>query len=157
MRHTSFVRTEPAGKNFDPDFKPQLTPKEMFELGVFGGCYFEEPPSAFPKHWFTHAKLSDDGKQHKELNYYGVLAGQSRSVWRAKGWIHTDDPCGWFEWYCKYYLGRRHEDDERQIRRWKAITRHVAQITHNCRSHDQHCRRRQRQAVLQWAYDPRKL
>ncbi len=138
-------------------FKPQLTPKEMLELGIFGGLYFEPIPSEFPSSWFKCANLSKDNKQHKELNYYGVLASQSREVWQAKGWIHPDDPLGWFQWYCRYYQGRRHADDERQIKRWKAISRHIAQIAHNCRVGDQFCRPRQRQAILQWAYDPRRL
>ena len=149
--------TEPAGENFHADFKPQLTPKEMLELGVFGGLYFGDKPKEFPKEWFENAKLSTDGEQHKELNLFGVNASQPLSVWQEKGWIHKDDPRGWFQWYCRYYMGRRHEDDERQIKRWKAISRHIAQIVHNCRPGDEFCRPRQRQAVLHWAYDSRKL
>ncbi len=153
----AYERTEKEGENFHPDFKPHLTPSEMLELGVFGGLYFGDKPKEFPKKWFKEAKLSNDGKQHKELNYYGVNASQPLSVWREKGWIHKDDPRGWFQWYCRYYMGRRHEDDERQIKRWKAITRHASQIAHNCRPGDQYCRPRQRQAILHWAYDPRNL
>jgi len=153
----SYTRIEKPGENFHPDFKPHLTPQEMLELGIFGGCYFSEKLAEFPKSWFKKAKFSTDGKKHKELNYYNVNASQPLSVWKAKGWIHKDDPHGWFQWYCRYYLGRRHEDDERQIKRWKAITRHASQIIHNCRPGDQHCRPRQRQAILHWAYDPRKL
>lgn len=153
----SYFLTEKPGQNFDPDFKPHLTPKEMLELGVFGGLYFGDKPKELPKEWFKNAKISLDGKQHKELNYYKVNASQSLSVWRAKGWIHKDDPRGWFQWYCKYYLGRRHIDDARQIKRWKAITRHASQIKNNCRAGDQHCRPKQRQAILHWAYDPRNL
>lgn len=153
----SYMRTEKVGENFHPDFKPQLTPEEMLELGVFGGLYFGDKPKEFPKEWFKNAKLSSDRKQHEELNYYGVNASQPLSVWQTKGWIHQDDPRGWFQWYCRYYLGRRHEDDERQIKRWKAIRRHVAQIAHNCRPGDENCRPKQRQAVLHWAYDPRTL
>lgn len=158
MQHGyTYVRTEKEHTNFHPEFKPELTPKDMLKLGVFGGLYFGDTPSEFPKDWFKNAKLSPDKKQHKELNYYKVKASQPLSVWQKKGWIHPDDPRGWFQWYCRYYLGRRHEDDERQIKRWKAITRHVAQIVHNCRKNDQECRPRQRQALLHWAYDPRKL
>ena len=152
-----YERTEPEGRNFHPEFKPHLTPAEMLELGIFGGLYFEDIPKEFPGEWFKKAKLTKDGAQHKELNYYGVNASQPLTVWQQKGWIHKDDPRGWFQWYCRYYLGRRHEDDERQIKRWKAITRHASQVTHNCRAGDQHCRPRQRQAILHWAYDPRKL
>lgn len=152
-----YVLSQPAGRRFHPEFTPHLTPKEMLDLGVFGGLYMSDTPSEFPISWFKNAKLSTDGKRHKELNYYGVNASQPLSVWEAKGWIHPDDPRGWFQWYCRYYLGRRHEDDERQIKRWKAIARHIAQIKNNCRLGDQFCRPRQRQAVLHWAYDPRKL
>lgn len=144
-------------KAFHPEFKAQLTPKEMLELGVFGGYYFEGVPEEFPASWFKHAKLSHTGKQQKELNYFGVLASQSREEWEKKGWIHKDDPLGWFLWYCRYYQGRRHQDDERQIKRWKAMTRHIAQVVQNCRPGDEFCRPRQRQALLQWAYDSRKF
>lgn len=153
----SYELTEKPGENFHSEFKPHLTPPEMLELGVFGGLYFGDKPDEFPKEWFKNAKLSDDGERHKELNYYGVNASQPLSVWQEKGWIHKDDPRGWFQWYCRYYLGRRHEDDERQIKRWKAITRHAKQIANNCRAGDQYCRPRQRQAILHWAYDPRQL
>ena len=157
QKNYTYTLTEPEGKNFHPDFKPHLTPQEMLELGIFGGLYFEEIPKEFPRAWFKNAKLSLDGKPQKELNYYGINASQPLSVWQAKGWIHPDDPKGWFQWYCRYYLGRRHGDDERQIKRWKAIKRHASQITHNCRPNDQTCRKRQRQAILHWAYDPRNL
>jgi hypothetical protein len=144
-------------KNFDERFTPNLTPKEMLTLGVFGGLYFSDKPKEFPKDWFTQAKLSPDKKRHKELNYFGVHASQPLSVWRAKGWIHPQDPRGWFEWYCRYSMGRRTEDDERQIKRWVAMRRHVMQIKNNCRAGDVFCRPRQRQALLHWAYDSRKL
>ncbi|MFA5999797.1 MAG: hypothetical protein WC783_02325, partial [Candidatus Paceibacterota bacterium] len=82
---------------------------------------------------------------------------QPLSVWKAKGWIRPQDPRGWFEWYCRYYLGRRTKDDERQIKRWLAMRRHIMQIKNNCRAGDEHCRPRQRQALLHWAYDSRKF
>jgi hypothetical protein len=153
----SYTISEKVGENFDPLFKPQLTPKEMLELGVFGGLYYGDKPAEFPRDWFSKAKLSDDKKDHKELNYFGIIASQPLSVWKEKDWIHKDDPRGWFQWYCRYYLGRRHEDDERQIKRWKAMTRHIAQIAHNCRPGDESCRPKQRQAILHWAYDSRRL
>ncbi|MCA9362966.1 hypothetical protein KC851_01475 [Candidatus Kaiserbacteria bacterium] len=149
--------SEPIGKNFDSEFKPHLTPKEMLELGVFGGNYFFEMPAEFPQSWFKKAKISKTGKAEKDLNYFGVNASQPLEVWQQKGWINKDDPLGWFQWYCRYYLGRRHEDDERQIKRWKAINRHIAQVVHNCRPGDFSCRPRQKQAILHWAYDSRKL
>lgn len=153
----AYERVCPLGKNFDPEFKPELTPKDMLELGVFGGLYMTDCREEFPKTWFANAKLSLDGKRHAELNYFGVNASQSLSVWKAKGWIHSDDPRGWFQWYCRYYSGRRHADDVRQIRRWKALSRHIAQVAYNCARGDMHCRRRQRQALLHWAYDSRKI
>ena len=153
----TYVLSEATGKNFHPDFKPHLTPKEMLELGVFGGYYFESIPKEFPDDWFSKAKLSVKGKPSKELNYFRVNASQSREVWQAKGWICKDDPRGWFQWYCRYYMGRRHEDDERQIKRWQAITRHISQVLNNCERGDDFCRPRQKQAILHWAYDARRL
>ncbi len=148
---------EPVGENFSEDFKPMLTPKEMLELGVFGGLYMTDCKNEFPKEWFTKAKLSPDGKRHKELNYFKTNASQPLAEWKRKGWIHKDDPRGWFQWYCRYYMGRRHEDDERQIKRWRAIARHIAQVKHNCMEGDETCRPRQRQAILHWAYDSRRI
>jgi hypothetical protein len=155
MSRSSHKKT-PVEKSLTEEFKPELTPKEMLELGVFGGAYFDDRDE-FPKSWFKNAVLSPDGKPHKELNYFKVSASQPLSVWQAKGWIHKDDPKGWFQWYCRYYLGRRHEDDERQIKRWKAMRRHIAQIVYNCRKGDEFCRVKQRQALLHWAYDSRKF
>jgi hypothetical protein len=145
----------PIGRQFAPDFKPELTPKEMLELGVFGGKYMTDCRDEFPASWFAHAKLSPEKKDPK-LNYFGVDASQSLSVWKEKGWIHSDDPRGWFQWYCRYYMGRRApEEDARQIKRWKAMSRHIAQVARNCRAGDIFCRPRQRQALLHWAYDMR--
>lgn len=152
--------TVPVGKYFDPEFKPSLTPKEMLELGVFGGVYMRDCTEEFPRDWFTKAKFAplDTNKHIASLNYFGKNASQPLSVWRKKGWIHKDDPRGWFQWYCRYYMGRRIPDeDARQIKRWKAIVRHISQIRKNCRAGDSFCRPRQRQAVLHWAYDSRKM
>lgn len=148
--------TEPVGRNFDPGFAPQLTPKEMLALGVFGGKYLTDCRDEFPKSWFSKAKLSPE-RHDPSLNYFGVNASQPLSVWRKKGWIYPDDPRGWFQWYCRYYMGRRSLDDDRQIRRWRQMARHVAQIERGCMPHDLDCRPRQRQALLHWAYDSRKI
>jgi hypothetical protein len=150
-----YFRSEPPGRNFHPEFKPDLTPQEMLKAGVFGGRYMTDCRDEFPAAWFAGAKLS--GHRNPALNCFGVNASQPLSVWKAKGWIHPEDPRGWFQWYCRYYLGRRGPDDARQIARWKAIRRHVAQIKANCRQGDLMCRRRQRQALLHWAYDSRKF
>lgn len=151
----AYERTAREGKDFDPEFTPELTPKEMLELGIFNGVYMRDCVKEFPRSWFTHAKLAEN-KPEPKLNYFGVRASQPLSVWREKGWIHKDDPRGWFQWYCRYYMGRRHEDDARQIKRWKAIRRHIGQLVKHCERGDMSCRRRQRQALLHWAYDSRK-
>lgn len=148
--------SEPTGQNYHPDFQPQLTPKEMLAMGVFGGKYMTDCQNEFPKTWFENAKLCPE-RHNPELNFFGVNASQPLSEWRKKGWIHDDDPRGWFQWYCRYYRGRRMEDDERQIKRWRAISRHISQIKKNCITGDLLCRPRQRQAVLHWAYDSRDI
>jgi hypothetical protein len=149
----------PEGKHFDPEFKPELTPQEMLELGVFGGCYMTDCQDEFPKSWFARAKLSKEkGVHNKELNFFGVNASQPLSVWKAKGWIYEDDPRGWLQWYCRYYRGRRiPKEDARQIKRWKAVRRHIAQIRNKCMPRDFSCNTRQRQALLHWAYDSRRM
>lgn len=150
----------PIGKKFHSDFKPDLTPKEMLELGVFGGRYMRDCRNEFPKNWFTKAKLLPEGKSghDKNLNFFKKDASQPLSVWREKGWIYRDDPRGWFQWYCRYYMGRRiNGEDERQIKRWKAVRRHISQLVNSCRAEDLNCRPRQRQALLHWAYDSRRM
>jgi hypothetical protein len=150
-----YERVAPAGRDFDPEFKPELTPKQMLALGVFGGKYMTDTRDEFPADWFGDAKLSPGGRD-KSLNFFGVDASQSLAVWRAKGWLHPDDPRGWFQWYCRYYMGRRMpEEDRRQIKRWNAMHRHIRQVQRNCEPADWSCRRRQRQALLHWAYDSR--
>jgi len=132
----------PVGRAFDPQFRPDLTPKKMLELGVFCGKYLTDCRNEFPASWFARAKLSLFGRDCS-LNYFGVDTSQSLSEWRRKGWIHPDDPRGWFQGYCRYYLGRRMlEEDVRQIGRWKAMQRHVAQIRKHCEPGDATCRRR---------------
>lgn len=148
--------TEPEGKNFHPDFRPELTPKQLLRLGVFGGKYMTDCRDEFPDSWFAGARMSP-GQRDPKLNFFGVDASQPLAEWRKKGWIYEEDPRGWFQWYCRYYMGRRCPDDERQIKRWRAIRRHVAQIKANCAPKDLKCRRRQRQALLHWAYDSRRL
>jgi hypothetical protein len=156
QRGYRYVLSEPTGRNFDPEFKPELTPPQMLALGIFGGKYMTDCRKEFPKSWFTRAKLAS-GNRDNALNCFGVDASQPLAEWRRKGWIHPDDPRGWFQWYCRYYRGRRMEDDARQIGRWKAIRRHVRQIQKNCEVGDVFCRPRQRQALLHWAYDSRKI
>ncbi|WP_340107312.1 hypothetical protein [Pikeienuella sp. HZG-20] len=143
----------PAGERFAANFKPHLSPREMLEMGVFEGRYLTDCAGEFPAEWFQDAKLSR--KPNPELNYFGVKSRQSLGVWREKGWIYGPDPRGWFQWYCRYHLGRRLDDIDRiQIGRWRGFARHAGQIRANCDPGDVFCRPRQRQALLQWAYDP---
>lgn len=151
----TYTCVAPPGQEFDPEFQPELTPAEMLELGVFGGKYMTDCRDEFPENWFTNAKLSPEGFD-KRLNYFGVDASSPLAEWRAKGWIYPNDPRGWFQWYCRYFMGRRlPQEDRRQIRRWKAFARHAAQVRKHCEPGDPFCRPRQRQALLQWAYDSR--
>ena len=151
-----YYLTLPKGRNFDPDFSPELSPKQMLEMGVFGGKYMTDCRKEFPKDWFANAKLCSE-RHDPALNYFKVNASQPLSVWREKGWIYDEDPRGWFQWYCRYWMGRRCPDDQRQIRRWKAMKRHIAQVRKHCKPGDARCRPKQRQALLNWAYDSRKI
>lgn len=159
QKNYRYVLSEPAGKKFHPEFKPDLTPRKMLELGVFGGRYMRDCKKEFPADWFKKAKFHPAGlpRHNAKLNFFGVDASQPLSVWKKNGWIHKDDPRGWFQWYCRYYMGRRHEDDKRQIKRWKAFKRHWSAAEKNCRKGDLKCRPKQRQALLHWAYDSRKI
>jgi len=149
--------TARRGRDFDPEFTPDLTPQQMLRLGVFCGKYMTDTRGEFPQSWFRRAKLAK-GKRDCKLNFFGADASQPLLVWKKKGWIHPEDPRGWFQWYCRYYMGRRiPEEDGRQIKRWRAMRRHVRQVERNCEPGDLLCRRRQRQALLQWAYDSRKI
>jgi hypothetical protein len=161
MQHNyCYELSAPMGKQFDERFKPELSPKQMLALGVFGGRYLRDCRAEFPADWFSKARLHKAGYAGHDasLNFFGTDASQPLSFWQQKGWIHPDDPRGWFQWYCRYYLGRRMPDeDERQIKRWLAVRRHIAQLQKHCAQGDWHCRPRQRQALLHWAYDSRKL
>ncbi|MEP6698437.1 MAG: hypothetical protein ABJB09_01780 [Verrucomicrobiota bacterium] len=151
-----YFRTKPAGRAFRSDFKPDLTPRQMLELGIFGGRYMTDCTGEFPVAWFKRAKFCRR-RRDSTLNFFGVNASQPLAVWREKGWIYEEDPRGWFQWYCRYYSGRRCADDLRQIKRWRAVRRHLAQLTKNCAKGDVTCRRKQRQALLHWAYDTRNV
>ena len=154
QKNYRYLLTEPMGQNFQSDFQPQLTPKEMLELGVFGGKYMNDCYDEFPVSWFENAKISTN--KNIQLNYFKVQASLPLSHWREKGWIYNDDPRGWFQWYCRYFMGRRILDEDiRQIKRWKAIKRHLGAVIKNCKSLDLECRKKQRQALLHWAYDSR--
>tara|TARA_Y100000814_G_C12323572_1_gene399046 strand:+ start:333 stop:860 length:528 start_codon:yes stop_codon:yes gene_type:complete len=121
-----------------PDFKPNLTPKEVFKMGSFGGTYFRPIKSSvtgksyksenvikeYPKSWFTGINKKThviSSKYDKNINKYKVKCGSSLEDWEKNGWIDKQDPYGWFQWYCRFYRGRRSDDDERQINRWKKL------------------------------------
>ena len=144
---------EPEGENFHPDFKPYFAPRTMLNLGVFEGKYCNDCQDEFPESWFRHARIvsvADPG-----VNFFGIKSRQPLSVWREKGWIYGPDPRGWFQWYMRYYLGRRIPDiDAIQIQRWRLFTRHAGQIRANCEPKDLKCRPKQRQGLLQWSHDP---
>ncbi len=157
QRNYVYYLSEPVGENFHPDFQPELTPSQMLELGVFGGKYMRDCQKEFPSQWFANAKLAK-GKKDISLNFFQVDASLPLRHWQEKGWINHNDPRGWFQWYCRYYMGRRlPEEDQRQIRRWLAIKRHVGAIRKNCIPLDLDCRKKQRQALLHWAYDSRRI
>lgn len=158
MQHGyTYQLVSPAGRDFAAGFEPELTPEEMLHLGVFGGRYLTDCRDEFPDSWYEGARLCHE-RHVPELNYFGVNASLPLSEWRARGWIHPDDPRGWFQWYCRYYMGRRMPpEDERQISRWRAFGRHAAQVRKHCLPGDESCRPKQRQALMNWAYDSRRF
>lgn len=144
----------PEGQEFGEGFNPDLTPPEMLELGVFEGKYLSDCQNEFPAHWFVKAKLSPEHADN-DKNFFHLKSRLSLQEWQKRGWIIEPDPRGWFQWYCRYYYGRRiPEIDAIQIKRWRAFKRHKAQVEKNCYHGDLECRARQRQALLQWGYDP---
>ena len=156
QRSYRYAISVPLGGGFAPEFKPRFSPKEMLELGVFEGKYCNDCRAELPEDWFEHARIA--AQPDPALNCFGVKSRQSLAIWRQKGWIIDPDPRGWFQWYCRYYQGRRLPDeDARQIKRWRAMQRHVRQLQRNCEPGDVGCRKRQRQALLHWAYDSRRL
>ena len=157
MQDSYYYLTEEIGTNFDSEFKPELSPKELLALGIFGGKYMTDCAAEFPDDWFEDAKLSPE-REDINLNYYKVDASLPLKHWQDKGWIYSEDPRGWFQWYCRYYYGRRLGDEDiRQIKRWKGMKRHIGAVKKNCENMDQSCRKKQRQALLHWAYDSRKM
>ena len=153
QRDYSYTLAAPMGMQFAEGFAPFFTPKEMLAHGVFEGKYMNDCTDEFPADWYVGAKLSD--VPDESVNCFGVKSRQPLSVWREKGWIIGPDPRGWFQWYCRYYMGRRiAEVDALQIKRWRAFTRHASQVRINCAPLDFHCRPRQRQGLLQWSHDP---
>ncbi len=169
-----YTLSEPAGRNFAAGFRPALSPAAMLAAGVFEGKYLNDCVLEFPREWFLAAIRRDrlrPGEADVKVNKFGVDSRQPLSVWRRNGWLpgagrksgaqHPElsdpkanpDERGWFQWYCRYWMGRRlPEIDDIQIKRWKAFSRHAGQIRANCKPRDSTCRPRQRQGLLQWAY-----
>jgi hypothetical protein len=149
---------EPVGKNFASDFKPRYTPLQMLREGVFGGKYCNDTILEYPKSWFEDGKFSPEGN-NTSINRFKNDSRTALWTWEKEGWLKSIDPRGWFEWYMRYYLGRRVEDDfegqpydRYQINRWKSFARHYGQLKANCDANDMECRARQRQALLQWSW-----
>eukprot|EP00656_Telonema_subtile_P012842 TRINITY_DN1649_c0_g1_i1.p1 TRINITY_DN1649_c0_g1~~TRINITY_DN1649_c0_g1_i1.p1 ORF type:complete len:188 (-),score=26.41 TRINITY_DN1649_c0_g1_i1:141-704(-) len=121
-------------------FRPRLTPKQMLASGVFGGCYFnprggkpgvKHPKGIpglsveeFPQDWTADLleEMYASRRYNIAVNKYKVKSGQDQRAWEQQGWIHEQDPRGWFQWYCRFFTGRRTADDERQISRWSGVT-----------------------------------
>lgn len=160
QKNYEYFLSEDMGCNFDPEFRPNKTPAEMLTLGVFEGKYLNDCVGEFPKEWYENALKQDSLSPEKAditKNCFGIKSRQPLKVWQDKLWIAPNDPDvrGWFQWYCRYYIGRRDEVlDARQIKRWKAFARHRGQVVKSCTKGDLDCRPRQRQGLLQWAYDP---
>ncbi len=149
----SYKISAKSNSSFASNFSPYFSPKEMLEMGVFEGKYCNDCVDELPADWFSKAILSE--LPDISINYFGVKSRQSLSIWQERGWIIGPDPRGWFQWYCRYYLGRRIPDiDLIQIKRWKSFSRHAGQIKKNCEPGNIFCRPRQRQALLQWAHNP---
>jgi hypothetical protein len=176
--YTYVLDAEPG--SLPVDFRPELTPGEMLMLGVFEGRYLNDCIAEFPAEWFVGAlhygRLAPEGADAERCNLFKIKSRQPLPVWGQNGWAPTlagrgrttdhyhgllgdpnrnPDERGWFQWYCRFWMGRRIPDlDTVQINRWRAFRRHAGAIRANCKPHDLSCRPRERQALLQWAYDP---
>lgn len=170
----SYVLSEAPGKNMA--FRPELTPSQILSLGAFEGKYLNDCLLEYPKEWYFSALKNGKlcpGKADPTVNALGVKSRLSLKGWKEYGWLPNrgghvakqhpilsdgsvnHDKRGWFEWFCRYYMGRRQPDiDEVQIKRYHAFQRHVAQVRANCKKGDETCRPVQRQALLQWAHNP---
>lgn len=176
-----YILTNSMGRGMRDDFTPDLTPPQMLKLGVFEGKYCNDCILEYPKEWFinksnTLIKALSPERPDIDVNYFKIKSRLALSEWVQRQWIpctmtrigraickrsgvnpndiHDYDNRGWFQWYCRYYMGRRLLIiDDIQIQRWKNFKRHYYQLVKHCAKGDMSCRRRQRQALLQWGYD----
>jgi len=138
------------------NFNPKYSPGKMLQMGVFEGKYCNDQIFEFPREWYKLSKLSPE-KADPNVNYFGIKSRQSLREWRRKKWIPCHrkdrDKRGWFEWWCRYWLGRRiPEVDAIQIKRWRAFNRHYGQYVKNTMGKGNDIHPRRRQALLQWSY-----
>ena len=155
----SYTLSKNIGEIDHPEFTPYFTPAEMLEMGVIEGKYLNDCILEFPREWYEDAIKSNSLSPHManiDCNCFSIKSRMPRGEWMHKGWIPQiegdPDNRGWFQWYCRYYIGRRiPELDNVQIKRWKAFKRHYGQVRKNC--DDLQCRPKQRQALLQWGYN----
>jgi len=176
IRDYKYVLEANPGEDFAPTFKPVFTPQEMLFMGVFEGKYLNDCTDEFPKEWFLFAAAANRLSPEKPtiaVNHFGIASRQPLGIWKENGWLPGDgkkakgkrailasvtenpDERGWFQWYCRYWLGRRIPDlDAVQIARWRSFARHAGAVKKRCKPHDLSCSRKERQALLQWSYDP---
>merc|ERR1712131_168658 len=133
------------------DFYPNLTPKEILQRGSFGGTYFRPIYSSVTKTDYD-----------KNVNKFKCKCGGDLDMWESSGWITEVDPYGWFMWYCRFYLGRRTYDDERQVKRWRAFASEKGRFRNNLISmirkketkwNDKTISPKIRQGLQHWAYE----
>ena len=173
IKNYSYILEETPGTNFQEDFKPHFTPGQMLRLGVFEGKYLNDCTEEFPSEWFLDALAMDALRPQGadvQVNLFKINSRLPLSEWKRYGWVASSqksnrypslskstnpDERGWFQWFCRYWMGRRiPELDAVQIKRWKAFARHSGAVKKNCKSGDLECRPRQRQALLQWSWNP---
>jgi hypothetical protein len=150
-------------------FYPNLTPRQVIEAGAFGGCYFGYPidervdydyDTLFKYHFEGLDEELYLGRDYKpKSNKWKIRSGKDYRFWKDMGWMHKDDPYGWFEWWCKYDMGRRHEDDKRQISRWQAFCGNEGRWRNNIyrqvqkSGEDWTVSPRIQQSLLHWGYE----
>lgn len=183
QQNYTYTLTAPMGDTSDyPTFKPYLIPEEILMLGAFEGKYCNDCTGEFPAEWFENSVTTRSLTANPKVNYFGIKSRSSLGEWRKKGWIrlpNDPDVRGWFQWYCRFWLGRRDPTtDTYQVGRWVSFKRHFAQVVLNCipprvvdgvemkadvndpSTHgtidnpgNLNCRPKQRQALLQWGWN----